>query len=173
MKLQGELTFLRAVEPHDVSHFFKWENDTANWLVSGTNAPFSRNDLENYVRGIRDIYADKQLRLVICTEERPVGTIDLYDFEPTHRRAGVGILIGEKDERKNGLAYDALSTLIQYSFEVLQVHQLYANIPANNAASIALFKKAGFTNSCERRDWLQTADGYLSEYFFQLIRKSS
>ncbi len=169
MNLQGRTCFLRAVEPHDIEHFFKWENDTANWLVSGTNAPFSKEDLRRYVRGIRDIYADRQLRLVISTEERPVGSIDLFDFDPTHKRAGVGILIGETDERNKGIAEDALRLLIDYGFDVLHLHQIYANVPANNTASLALFKKCGFEPTGIRRDWLKTPAGWVDEHVFQLM----
>ena len=170
MKLQGDKTFLRAVEPHDVEHFFRWENDTDIWLVSGTTSPFSRNDLERYVRGIRDIYSDKQLRMVICTDERPIGSIDLFDFDPTHLRAGIGILIGDASLRGKGYAEDALMVIIKYGFEVLHLHQLYANIPANNEPSIALFEKVGFKHSGTRKEWLQSDDGWLNEEMYQLIR---
>ncbi|MFT5956708.1 MAG: diamine N-acetyltransferase [Flavobacteriales bacterium] len=169
MKLSGEKCFLRAIEPHDTEHFFRWENDTHNWLVSGTTAPFSKHDLERYIKGIRDIYADKQLRLVISTKARPVGAIDLFDFDPTHRRAGVGILIGEKEERQQGIAHDALGIIIKYGFDVLQLHQIYANIPANNEASIALFEKAGFKKAGARKDWLNTSKGWIDELIYQLI----
>lgn len=171
MKLTGEKCFLRAIEPHDIEYFFKWENDVSNWLVSGTSAPFSRNDLERYISGIRDIYADKQLRLVISTPERPIGAIDLFDFDPLHRRAGIGILIGEKEERKQGIAIDALNVIIEYCFGVLQLHQLYANIPANNLASVALFEKAGFQHVGTRKDWLSTKEGWQAEHFYQLIQQ--
>lgn len=170
MKLHGKKTILRAVEPHDVSYFFKWENDTANWLVSGTATPFSRHDLERYVRSIRDIYTDKQLRLVIATEEEPVGCIDLFDFDPLHRRAGIGILIGQEAARGRGLAADALRTVVDYGFDTLQLHQIYANIPKNNAASIALFEGAGFVQAGVRRDWLKTTAGWVDECIYQLIK---
>lgn len=171
MKLRGKKCSLRAVEPHDVNHFFKWENDTDIWQVSGTTSPFSRTDLERYVRSIRDIYADRQLRLVIATTEKPVGCIDLFDFDPLHKRAGLGILIGEKDARQQGIALDALLTTVDYAFDTLQLHQLYANIPANNDGSIALFEKAGFEKAGVRRDWLLTSAGYVDELLYQLIRE--
>lgn len=160
---------MRAVEPHDIEHFFKWENDTDNWLVSGTTSPFSKEDLRRYVKGIRDIYADRQLRLVISTDERPVGSIDLFDFDPTHKRAGVGILIGEIDERNKGIAEDALRIILDYGSDVLHLHQVYANVPANNTASLALFKKCGFELTGTRREWLKTPAGWVDEHVFQLI----
>lgn len=171
MKMHGKHCFLRAVEPHDVEHFFRWENDTDHWLVSGTTSPFSKHDLQKYVKGIRDIYADRQLRLIISTDERPVGSIDLFDFDPNHLRAGIGILIAEAGDRKKGLAADALTALIDYSFDVLHLHQLYASIPANNDASVALFEKCGFERTGTRRSWLKTSAGYIDEYFYQLIRE--
>lgn len=171
MKLQGEKIFLRAVEPHDVEHFFRWENDTDNWLVSGTTAPFSKSDLERYVRGIRDVYSDRQLRLIISTPERPIGAIDLFDFDPTHLRAGIGILIGDKGLRGKGFAEDALKVIARYGFDVLHLNQLYANIPANNAPSIALFEKVGFVHCGTRKNWLLSGKDWINEEMYQLFSR--
>lgn len=169
MKLKGEKCFLRALEPRDTDWLFKWENNPENWLVSGTTTPFSRNDLENYIRGIRDVYSDKQLRLLICTEQQPVGAIDLFDFDPTNLRAGVGILIGETRFRGKGIALEALQILKDYCKDILHLHQLYANIPAYNAASIKLFKNVGFELSGTRKEWLKKDAIYHDEEMFQLI----
>lgn len=169
MKLTGNICHLRAIEPHDVDHIFRWENDVDNWLVSGTVSPFSRQDLELYVRRIRDVYADRQLRLMICTESKPVGAIDLYDFDPTHLRAGVGVLIGEKGERRKGIAGDALEILMRYSFDILHLNQLFASIPENNSSSIALFEQLGFQKTGTRENWLKTTEGWLNEHMYQYI----
>ena len=160
---------MRAIEPHDVEHLFRWENDVDNWLVSGTKAPFSKAELQKYISGIRDIYADKQLRLIISTDQKPVGTIDLYDFDPANKRAGVGILIGEKSERGKGIAQDALEVLISYAFGILLLHQLYASIPEYNNKSISLFEKLGFFQVGTRREWLHSAEGWHDEHFYQLL----
>lgn len=170
MRLQGETTFLRALEPHDVEYLFQWENNPSNWLVSGTKAPFSKQHLSQYIQGIRDIYADKQLRLMICTEQEPIGTIDLYDFDPANLRAGVGILIGEEKNRGKGYAKDALQVIIKYAFEILIIHQLHACIPAYNIKSQELFEKNGFIKIGTRAEWLKTEDGWEDEYFYQLLR---
>ncbi|MEO0405137.1 MAG: GNAT family protein [Bacteroidota bacterium] len=170
MKLTGQKCFLRAIEPHDVEHLFRWENDVDNWLVSGTKTPFSKAELQKYVTGIRDIYADRQLRLIISTDQKPVGTIDLYDFDPGNKRAGVGILIGETSERGKGLAQDALEVLIDYAFDILLLHQLYSSIPAYNDKSISLFEKLGFIQVGTRREWLKSAEGWHDEHLYQLLR---
>lgn len=173
MNLIGEKCSLRAIEPADVDFLFKWENDTDHWLVSGTIAPFSRQDLVNYIGGIRDIYTDKQLRLMISIEGRPAGLIDLYDFDPNHQRAGIGVLIGEKSDRRLGVASEALRLLIDYSFEILHLHQLHASIPATNTASLTLFENSGFQKIGIRKEWLKTQSGWIDEHLYQLINRKS
>ena len=88
------------------------------------------------------------------TENITVGAIDLFDFEPFHQRAGVGILIANKEHREKGMATEALAILIGYAFKTLRLHQLYCSIATNNEPSINLFTKAGFILIGEKKDWL-------------------
>lgn len=166
MKLEGKRCFLRAVEPHDVEWLFKWENNTDIWIVSGTRQPFSKHDLQQYVKGIRDIYIDRQLRLIVATDEMPIGSIDLFDFDPDNRRAGIGILIGDEAHRQKGYATEALDLLLDYAFNILQLHLVYANAPAKNMASRKLFTSAGFEHCGTRREWLLGRDGWEDEYMY-------
>jgi diamine N-acetyltransferase len=101
--------------------------------------------------------------------KKPIGTIDLFDFDPFHKRAGLGILIANEKQRRKGYASMALKCLINYCFTTLQLHQLYCNILENNNESMDLFTKLGFTRIGIKKDWVKTADGYLDEYMFQLI----
>ncbi len=167
---------LRAPEPSDIDVLYRWENDTEIWHVSNAYTPFSKYILEKYIENAHlDIYQVKQLRLMIdvrgngILQSRPVGTIDLFDFDPYHNRAGVGILIGDKSDRKRGYASAALRKFIDYSFNTLQLHQLYCNITKGNKDSMGLFKKCGFRVSGCKADWIKTPGGYIEEYLLQLI----
>ncbi|MBA7522215.1 hypothetical protein ES705_14333 [subsurface metagenome] len=88
---------LRALEAEDIGLLYEWENDKRIWQVSNTITPFSKFILQKYLDNSHmDIYQAKQLRLMIDLAEgdskRTVGAIDLFDFDPFHLRAGVGIL---------------------------------------------------------------------------------
>jgi diamine N-acetyltransferase len=100
---------------------------------------------------------------------RTIGTIDLFDFDPYHLRAGVGILIGDKSERRKGYAFEALRNFIQYSFNILQLHQLFCNITPDNKESLNLFKKCGFRITGRKADWIKNSNGYTEEFMLQLI----
>ena len=174
MKLVGTNIFLRALEPADVDVLYKWENDPENWLVSNTQTPYSRFVLEQYLASAhQDIYSVKQLRLMICTinDNRAIGAIDLFDFDPHNQRAGIGILIAEKNDRKKGNASEALEILIQYGFEVLNVKQLYCNITADNENSMVLFQKLGFEVSGNKKQWIREGNIFKDEYILQKFRK--
>ena len=163
---------LRALEPEDLELLYEWENNESYWIISNTVVPFSKYTLKRYLENShKNIYETGQLRLMIelTDGKKPIGAIDIFDFDPFHKRAGLGILIADENERKKGYATMALRGLIKYCFETLQLHQLYCNILANNIESIDLFTKIGFVQIGIKKDWIKTSDGYLDEHMFQLV----
>lgn len=168
MFLSGELVGLRAMEPSDVELLYNWENNLQLWSAGLTQTPFSKHVLEEFVNASHlDIYTNKQLRLMINTlaDEETIGTIDLFDFDPTHARAGVGIFIHQNHRRK-GLAEESLQLLKRYCFSILHLHQLYADVSKKNTASLQLFIKSGFIQTGIKKHWLQTATQQFEEVVF-------
>jgi len=149
----------------------EWENDAEIWEISNTFEPYSKYILAKYIKDSQqDIYESKQIRMIIETiEGKAVGAIDLFDFDPFHFRAGVGILIHDEKDRKLGYATDALKLLCAYATNYLRLHQLYANIGEDNLASIHLFKSNEFELIGTKKDWRRTLDGWKNELMFQKI----
>lgn len=100
---------------------------------------------------------------------RTAGCIDLFEYDPLNRRAGIGILIYGAENRRKGYAREALGILCRYAREQLRLHQLWCTVGAGNAASLALFRQAGFVETGVRRDWLWSPEGFLDELLFQKI----
>lgn len=169
--LKGENIYLRALEPEDLDFVYIVENDEQVWEMSSTETPYSRFLIKQYLEHAhKDIYEVKQLRLVICSNDDAVlGLIDLFDFNPTHNRAGVGILIAEKESRGKGHGAEALELITNYGFTHLHLHQLYANISADNRTSIKLFEKKGFSKVGVKKEWNLVKDTYKDEFLYQLI----
>ncbi|QNF31765.1 GNAT family N-acetyltransferase [Adhaeribacter swui] len=170
MFLTGEQIYLRPLEPHDLDFLYTLENDTSIWLVSNTTTPYARHVLQNYLdQATADIYTVKQLRLLICTQQhQAVGAIDLFDFEPTHQRAGIGIVISPSF-RQQGFATEALNLMLHYCQEKLLLHQVFCSVISTNQNSVRLFKKAGFQMVGQRREWIRTASGWQDLIEFQKI----
>lgn len=174
MKLNGATVMLRALEPEDLDYLYEVENNMAIWELSSTQTPYSQFVLKQYIeRSLSaDIYALRELRLVICknNDHSPIGFIDLFDFDPKNKRAGVGIVISEEQNRGLGYASEALELLINYSFEIIDLHQLYCNILSDNLNSISLFQKLGFKEIGTKKDWVFDGQHYKDELLYQLIR---
>lgn len=169
MNLESKDIKLRALEPEDLNFLFNTENNTKFWEVSSTQVPFSKYTLTQYITNShQDIYEAKQLRLIVEHKNKPIGIIDLFDFNPQHKRAGIGILILQEFQNK-GFASIALKLFIKYSFDILDLHQLYANITNDNKKSILLFKKNNFIEIGIKKDWINTNIGFKDEILFQLI----
>mgnify|MGYP001245992537 CR=1 FL=1 len=95
--------------------------------------------------------------------------IDLFDFDPKNNRAGVGIVISSESNRNSGMGSEALQLVINYAFNQLQLHQLYANIGSKNEISISLFTKFGFQKIGVKKDWNKINNHYEDEMLYQLI----
>ena len=167
--LKGEQIYLRTLEPADADIIWKWENNSDNWRVSNTLVPFSRKLIEDYVNSAQDIYSIKQLRFIICLVEndKEMGAIDLFDFDPYHQKVGLGILIAKFEDRRNGYAKEAVLLIKEYCFNHLNLHQVYCNILSENKASIDLFEKSGFTICGTKKDWIKNKEGWLDELMLQ------
>ena len=169
--LTGAHTYLRALEPEDLDFLYSLENDPDVWEISGTTTPYSRQVLQLYLENAhRDIYDVKQLRLCICTlAHETIGLIDLFDFDPKNRRAGMGIIITKKQNRNLGYGAEAIALLCKYAKVTLELHQLYANILDDNQSSIHLFEKLGFGKVGLKKDWILANGKFKNEILYQKI----
>ena len=151
---------LRAMEPEDLDTLYKIENNQELWAVSATNVPYSRFALHEYVEtNTNDIYADKQVRLMIDNDAgETVGIIDLMTFSPQHSRAEVGIVI-MKPHRQKGYATAAMEKLVAYARQTLHLHQLFLVTECDNENCLLLFEKLGFEKTALLKQWLQQKEG--------------
>jgi diamine N-acetyltransferase len=174
--MKGSKVSLRALEPYDVEILYKWENDRSIWHLSNNITPLSRFTLEQYVMNAgQDIYSTRQMRMMIDLKNpvngiKTIGSIDIFEFEPVHLRAGVGILILE-GFRGKGYASESLELLINYAFETLQLHQLFSNISTDNIESIRLFESRGFQFIGIKKEWNRIRSKWQDESMFQLIHQ--
>lgn len=145
---------LRYLELSDLEFLECIENDTRLWKYSNTIKPYSKEVLKAYIENAKqEITSAGQLRFVLMNSElNSVGLIDLFDFNPKHARAAVGIVVTEENRGK-GYATKGLQLLEQKAIQELKLHQLYAGVSVENNSSRALFKAAGYIETGVKKDW--------------------
>lgn len=160
--------FLRALEPEDLNLIYEVENDECIWDMGVTNVPYSKYLLLDYISSATgDIFTDKQVRLIVEDQDhQAIGMVDLMNFDPKHNRAELGIVI-KKSFRKKGYGSAAISKIIDYSRNVLHLHQVYCFVAANNESSVRLLQSSGFQKTMLLKEWLFDGKEYHPAYFFQ------
>jgi len=159
---------LRALEPKDLDSLISIENNQHLWKYSNRNEPFSKHLLSKYIeQQNQDIFEAKQKRFVISqADESFLGFVDLFDFSPLHRRAGVGIVILE-DQRSNGIGKKSLELLSEYAHKHLNINTLFANIAVENRVSVLLFESCGYKQQGLKKDWNFYNGSFHDEYIYQ------
>jgi len=167
MLIAGNIKLL-ALEPEHIDLLYDWENDINIWRISQTVVPYSKELLQQYISSAQDIQVHGQIRFIISHKDKPVGTIELFDYDPVDARAGVGIML-DNSHRREGIASKSLQIIVKYSKEILLLNQLYCNIIEENTISKRLFEGAGFISTGKKLDWIRCQNGYQSVMFYQLL----
>ena len=107
--------------------------------------------------------------MIQAADGKNLGTMELFDFDPYHSRAGVGIVIFESSDRRTGIATEAFEILFDYVQNELGIAQLYANVAESNEPSLKLFGKLGFELAGVKKKWLRTIKGWENEHLLQKI----
>ena len=168
--MSQDILTLRALEPGDIDVLLNIENDKEFWKYSNQREPFSRHLLELYIaQQQHDIFEIKQRRYILTdSSQKLLGIIDLFDFEPFHRRVGVGLII-ISSERRKGMGKKALGLIELHCINNLNIHSLYANIAIENDASIAIFEFCGFQNVGIKKEWNFYEGSFHDEFLYQKI----
>ena len=161
---------LRAIEPEDLDLLYRIENDVKLWNVGTSNVPYSRYTLHEYIANASgDIYIDKQVRMMIENEQHQVvGIVDIVNFDPSNRRAELGLVI-EEPYRHQGYGMSTIRVIAAYALNVLHLHQLFAFIDARNEPCLQLFRQLGCIETSKLNDWLFDGVEYHEAVVMQMV----
>tara|TARA_B100000768_G_scaffold3490_1_gene4262 strand:+ start:3362 stop:3829 length:468 start_codon:yes stop_codon:yes gene_type:complete len=142
--LEFSNTSLRLLENTDLDFLFEIENNPKNKKFNKFISTTSRQLLKDYIKNAQaDISVYNQIRFVVENKNIQIGLIDLFEYDPEKKNAGVGIIINSEFRNKN-FGSNALKIIIDYSFQKLDLIFLFANIKSENKHSVKLFEKFGF-----------------------------
>ncbi len=79
-----------------------------------------------------------------------IGTISLWKFSKAHSKAEIGYELLPEHQGK-GLMQEALTAVINYGFDNLQLHSIEAEVAPNNLGSIKLLKRNKFTKAANSK----------------------
>lgn len=139
---------LRPLEFDDMDSVYTWFADIETGIWGGwtpvIEKPLSRNAFRSLFEQHLVQTKDDQVMLGIEFEKQLVGFIQLVMIDLPMRRAAMGIGIGEKHLRGQGIGSTALRLLLDYAFTVKGLERVYAEVFSSNQRSQRLMEHVGF-----------------------------
>lgn len=144
MIIKGNSVTLRFIEPGDLEAIREMTNDAnQEWMIGGWSYPAAKKHQEDWYQRI---LSDKNnIRLAIDYNGAFVGLVTLTDIDWKNRRAESGIRLTLDAPRQQGIATDALTALLRYAFNELNLNRVYATVVEHNISSMKLHAKCGYT----------------------------
>ena len=97
------------------------------------------------------------------------GIAQLQNIDPVHRRAELGIFIGDEGARGGGLATKAMKELIAFAQDDLNLRRITLFVDEENSAATKLYEKHGFVEEGRLKQHYFSAGRYLDVIVMGLI----
>lgn len=172
--LETERLILRRLIPADRQQVFEIRSDAATMQYIPRPIAKTLEDADAVIAMING-FVDTNERINWAITEKGqdmvLGIIGYVNVKPESHRAEVGYVL-HKQHLRRGLSYEALQAVLQYGFDVMNLHSVEAIICTDNAASQKMIEKAGFVREACFKDYIFHNDRYWDEYVYSLIRPS-
>lgn len=143
----GKLVTLRPYDVKDTAQAQAYVNDpeVKRFLTPGVPFPITFEEEKAWVIGqsaMKDTYS---FAIENLENGRYIGGCGINSVDWKNSVAVVGIFIGDKDLWGKGYGTDAMSVLIAFIFEQMNIHKIKLNVYSFNERAIKSYKKVGFT----------------------------
>jgi ribosomal-protein-alanine N-acetyltransferase len=102
--------------------------------------------------------------------DRIIGGGGFHNWATDMFRAELGYALEQDNDKRKGYMTEALSVIVPYGFNVLQIHRMEALIGPENIASQKLVMKWGFKQEGHLREHFLRGDVYEDSLVFGLLR---
>lgn len=162
---------LRAIEYKDVQLLKEIINDPEiEKMVLGWSFPVSDDQQINWITSVQN--DPNTLRLIISVKEfGAIGVVSLSELDYKNGTASANIKTAQRNEiRKKGFGYQAMTLIIDYAFNQLNLNCIDAEVLHYNYPSQNLFKKCGFQYEGTLRKRIYKEGDYQDIYSYSLLR---
>jgi len=152
-KLVGKKCYLSSINLLDAEKWAEWFNDLEVILPLGDEA-YTPTSVEDQQATITELIKHNShvFNVVDLKSNELIGRVGLFQINKTDRNAMFGIVIGEKDYWNKGYGQDATKLMLDYGFNLLNLHNIMLGVFAFNSRAISCYQKVGFKEIGRRRE---------------------
>jgi ribosomal-protein-alanine N-acetyltransferase len=170
--LTTERLLLRQIQPEDAEDLFATFGDEEVMEFYGHPVHKSVDDSRELIRQQQHWYAQREgIRwgITLKGNEKVIGSCGLYLFDRESRRAETGYELNRAYWRQ-GIISEALSAVLTYAFNELELNRIEAVVGGGNERSAGLLSKLGFSHEGILRKRFYFRERYWDEHYFGLLK---
>lgn len=171
--LSGQHTQLRAIERTDLPQLLAWRNNPAFRQYFREYRELNQAQQTRWFEDI--VLQDNRVRMfAICDlDQQLLGACGLCYINWVDRNADFSIYIGHQQLYIDAFyAVDAANTLLQYGFDELNLHRVWAEIYDFDSRKIQLFDQLGFTLEGRHRQTHWTNGQWCDSLFYGRLKSN-
>ena len=170
-KIEGEKVYLSPMNLEDIEKYVKWMNDfsTTDGLGSSSKVTTFESERAWLINNMDK--KEQQFAIVLKETDKLIGNCGFVDINHLHQRGEVGLFIGEEENRSKGYGTEALSLLVEYGFNYLNLKNIMLKVFSFNKRAINSYEKIGFKVFGKRTEVYYLNGKWYDEYFMEILRK--
>ena len=168
-KLVGKKCYLSPINVEDADQYCIWLNDlevSYNLLIFNQQLSLEKEKmiLQDMIKNNAQIFA-----IVDADSDKLIGNCSIFRINERNRKAEVGIFIGDKNYWSKGYGSEALSLLIDYGFNILNLNNIMLEVFSFNKRAFNSYKKVGFKEIGRRREAIIFAGEKHDEIYMDIL----
>lgn len=168
--LTTERLRLRQIEPRDTEALYAAYSDEETMRYYGE--PYqSREELEMALSLRREDYAARRAirwGIALTGDDTLIGSCGFHHFDEGHFRAETGYILN-RAYWGQGIMTEALTAIISYGFDEMELHRIEAIIDIANERSKGVLLKLGFQYEGNLRQRFLFRGDFVDEHYFGLL----
>ena len=127
--IAGEHVILRAFEREDAERCYRWMNDPNIVRTLKTRYPIAfQGEVEWIEQAMHPNANERQFAIERRDDRTHIGNASIHDIDWVSRNGWFGLFIGEPTAWNRGFGGDAISTLVRFAWEEMNLVKLRINI---------------------------------------------
>ncbi|WP_425448839.1 GNAT family N-acetyltransferase [Dethiothermospora halolimnae] len=167
-KMIGDNCYLSPVDGKEADKVAKWSNDIEVALKTGDISDMITYELQKeYLKNMNN--RGYGFYIVRKEDDEVIGIARLMRVNLINKNAMMGMFIGQKDNRSNGIGTEATKLLLDFGFNVINLRNIMIETFSFNKAAMKACKKCGFKEIGRRRKSIIYGENEYDEVFMDIL----
>lgn len=170
---QGQTVRLSGFSKNDARFVSRWYEDAGFLrLVDAPHAkPRSEEEVLHWFEDWQKSERTLAFAVRLLADDTLIALVSLEDILWSNGVAWLGIGIGDREQWGKGYGREALTLILKYGFDELNLHRVQLTVFEYNERAIALYEKLGFRREGVYREFMLRDGKRYDMYLYGLLRR--